>query len=64
MSVVPTNAKPGRVWPEHFLDDSGAGCLAYLLGLHDDAVSHLSLHRVLLHALFDSFRLSLDLDLY
>jgi hypothetical protein len=51
MAVVPANAEPGRCRCEHFLYYSGAAGLADLLGFDDDAVSDLSLHRVLLQAL-------------
>jgi hypothetical protein len=51
VAVVPSDAEPGRLRREHFLDYSGTGGLADLLGLDDDAVSGLCLHRVLLEAL-------------
>jgi hypothetical protein len=61
--VVPTHAEPGRLWSKHFLYYSGTGRLADVLGLDDDVVTDLSLHRVLLQALADSPALSLHLEL-
>ena len=49
--IVPANAEPRRLRRQHFLDYSRTGGLADLLGLDDDAVTDLSLHRVLLQAL-------------